>query len=108
MVHSFYPNKVQVEGESPVSTFATLPENILPGIILVCSVDFSTESLFLAINEATGYSPPLEGIGSKLKGGKQGREAGSLYLYPASEHGTEQKGKVYGGSKQYNCVCTHK
>ena len=68
--------------------FRDTAREYIPGSILV-PCGFSTGSLFLAINEATGYSPPLEGIGSKSKGGKQGSEAGASILYPAIEHGTE-------------------
>jgi hypothetical protein len=70
------------QGELPVSAFATLPENVYQGASWFTLWEKPTESLFLAINEATGDSPPLEGIGSKLKGGKQGREAGSRHPLP--------------------------
>ncbi len=34
--------------------------------------DNKPDSLFYAVKKATGSSPPLEGIGSKIKGGVQG------------------------------------
>ena len=44
----------------------------------------SHHSLFRAVKKATGSSPPLEGIGSKIKGGVQGVMSGKLLILPVS------------------------
>jgi len=46
------------------------------------SLTTTQDSLFRAGQKATGSSPPLEGIGSKIKGGEQGMENGMLLILP--------------------------